>query len=56
MWMSYSVVCSSCVGGESVARGVLDVFDYICVVACLYPTGQYFATGGSVGCAKGSIN
>jgi len=44
--MSYSVVCSSCVGGESVSRGVLDVTDYICVVTCMYLTGQYFSTGG----------
>ena len=45
MWLSYSVVCSSCVGGESLARGVLDVFDYKSAVACVYPTGQYFSTG-----------
>jgi hypothetical protein len=42
VWMSYSVVCSSY---ESLARGVLDVFDYTSAVACVYPTGQYFSTG-----------
>jgi hypothetical protein len=36
VWMRYSVVCSSCVGGESLPRGVLDVFDYKSVVACMY--------------------